>query len=400
MSVLQMLLSVWLVVTAVPFLACCGLGLIRIRSTKSTRTGWKSDAPILPIEVLVPIKGLLPDQESILEALLTQSYPAYHVIFIVESEEDPVNALLDEVCARHGHARKVISGVAERCAQKNHSLVQGLRHLRQETECLVFYDASNVADSQWLSRFTWPLRKGVSQVVTTFRAFEPIPQTLWGVAQAIYASFLLLLIANKPKPWGGATGIMRSTFDRSRVVDTWSRNVIDDLTLGNVLDKAGIPVLLDPINRLRSPLRRQSLWGFLNYLDRQILFPKFTNPFVWAVMTGSYLNLTLAISVTAVLGLMFPLNQAGAYFGFLSCGFLAFVVVVLMLFRQLNPFSISASKWLAASFPFIFATAFVFLRSIFRSYIDWHGARYWPGKDGLVLSVKRIDMSSDLRTSR
>ena len=214
MSVLEMALLIWLVVTAIPFLVCCGLGLARIRASETLRARSGSDAPILPIEVLVPIKGLLPDQERILESLLTQDYAAYSVMFIVESEEDPVNKLLDSFCAKFEHARKVIGGVAECCGQKNHSLVQGLKRVRPETECLVFYDASNAAEPQWLSRFTSPLRRGVAQVVTTFRAFQPIPETTWGVAQAMYASFLLLLMANKPKPWGGATGIMRGVLER------------------------------------------------------------------------------------------------------------------------------------------------------------------------------------------
>jgi ceramide glucosyltransferase len=390
LSILETALFIWLGVTAAPFLVCCCLGWAGIRVSKALLARSDCDAPILPIEVLVPIKGLLPDQERILETLLTQDYAAYRVMFIVESEEDPVNELVDSLCARYGHARKVISGLAECCGQKNHSLVQGLQHVRQETPCLVFYDASNAAEPQWLSRFTCPLRRGVSQVVTTFRAFRPMPETMWGVAQAMYASFLLLLMANKPKPWGGATGIMRGVLDRVDIIDAWSNNVIDDLTLGNVLERAKIDVFLDPINLLKSPLKNQSLTGFLNYLDRQILFPKFTNPLIWASMTVLYLNLTLAVVVSAVLGIMFPLNLVGPYSGCFSYGFLAFAVVSLILFRQINPFGISLVRWLAACFPFIFATAFVFLRSIFRNYIDWHGIRYWPGKDGVVLALRPI----------
>ena len=99
--------------------------------------------------------------------------------------------------------------------------------------------------------------------------------------------------------------------------------------------------------------------------------------------------------VTAGLGVMFPFNHVGPYFGCFSYGFLAFVVVILTLFRQLNPFGISFVRWVAACFPFIFMTAFVFLRSIFRNYIDWHGIRYWPGKGGVVLALKPISDSCE-----
>ena len=180
------------------------------------------------------------------------------------------------------------------CGQKNHNLVQGIKHLSPSTEVVVFCDSSNMVDTDWLRRFTEPVRTGAFEVVTTFRAFDPRPATIWGICQAIYAAFLLLLIANKPKPWGGATAIARNTLDRLDVIGEWSRNVIDDLALGNILDKAGIPVFLDPRSLLRSPLPNQSLSGLIHYLDRQILFPKWTNPIIW------FTTLLFQLSVTAV----------------------------------------------------------------------------------------------------
>ena len=127
----------------------------------------------------------------------------------------------------------MFSGIAALCAQKNHNLLAGLRSLKPDTEILVFCDSTNMADPGWLGRFTKPLRNGDCQVVTTFRAFRPDPETLGGVCQAIYASFIRLLAAIKPTPWGGATAIRRETFERLNVAEAWSRTVVDDLILGN-----------------------------------------------------------------------------------------------------------------------------------------------------------------------
>ena len=63
--------------------------------------------PIFPcMEILVPIKGVLPDQEKILESLLRQDYPSYNVIFLIESEEDPAGSLVDSLSSRFPHAQK------------------------------------------------------------------------------------------------------------------------------------------------------------------------------------------------------------------------------------------------------------------------------------------------------
>ena len=233
------------------------------------------------MEILVPIKGVLPGQEETLESMLRQDYPFYNVIFLIESEEDPAGLLVENLSNRFPNVRKVITGTAGMCGQKNHNLVQGIKHLSPGTEVVVLCDSSNMVDTDWLRRFTEPVRTGAFEVVTTFRAFDPRPLTMWGICQAIYAAFLLLLIANKSKPWGGATAIAVNTLYRLDIMGEWSRNVIDDLTLVTFSTK---PEFLCSWSRDLSqiPLPDQSLSGLIHFLDRQILFPKWTNPIIWS----------------------------------------------------------------------------------------------------------------------
>jgi ceramide glucosyltransferase len=282
----------------------------------------------------------------------------------------------------------VISGTAVLCAQKNHNLIAGLRSVKPDTEILVFCDSTNVADSGWLSRLTTPLRNGACQVITTFRAFRPGSVTMGAVCQAIYASFIRLLAAIKPTPWGGATAIRRDTFERINIVDMWSKTVVDDLVLGNALDRAGIKVCMDPHNLLKSPLPEQSVKGFLSYLDRQVLFPKFTNPGIWAATLVFHVNLTFALLLAVFMGMLFPAGLVGALCGWVSYGFLMVVALVAVVLRWTNPSRIPIKQWLVYFLPCIFLSAFVFVRSIFRNYIDWHGRRYWPGRGGVI---SRID---------
>jgi len=272
MSFSELLLFMWFLFTIIPPAVYISLGAIRI-GLASKRESGQTTADFPLVEILIPIKGVLTNQEKMLESVLQQDYPSYNVTFLIESEEDPACSLVDSLSSRYPHARKLITGKAGMCGQKNHNLVEGIKHLSPSAEVIVFCDSSNMVDPNWLARFTQPVRTGASEVVTTFRAFDPSPMTIWGICQAIYAAFLLILIANKPKPWGGATAITRSALHRLDVMGEWSRNVIDDLALGNLLDKAGIPVFLDPRSLVSSPLPNQSLGGLIYYLDRQILFP-------------------------------------------------------------------------------------------------------------------------------
>lgn len=392
MSVPTGVLTIWLAFTAILFLAPLMLGILTLRSTSAQTSGGRRHAPPAPLELLIPLKEVSSAQEQTLLSLLNQTHPNYRVLIILESERDPANPVVDRLCQRYEHARKIISGLSTGCAQKNHNLIAGIQSLRPETEIIVFCDSSNLASPDWLLQFTEPLETGVSQVVSTFRAFEPKPETLGGVSQAIYGSFVFLLDVLRPKPWGGATAIRRETFEDLNVTEAWARTVVDDLILGNVLEGRHISILLDARNLLKSPLRNQSVAGFLSYLDRQILFPKFTNPGIWVVTLVAHINVTLAVLFSVITGLvLFPLGLAGPVIGLASFAYLASLLLTALLMRTLTPFPVSVGNWLVCFLPCIFLIAFIFLRSVFRNYIVWHGRKYRTGFEGVVLEISSLD---------
>ncbi|MDQ7782151.1 MAG: glycosyltransferase [Desulfomonilaceae bacterium] len=390
-------LAVWFLLTVIPLVTVLVVGLTRIRAARRHRVTDEGPVPVSQVEILVPLKGRMPEQEKILTSLLEQRYPRYDVVFVLESEDDPGNVMVDELCSRYSHARKVISGVADVCAQKNHGLVAGVGNLRPETEILVFCDSTNAAAPDWLEYFTAPLRSGEAQAVSTFRAFDPRPETLAGVCQAIYASFILVLLMIKPKPWGGATGIRRAVFEALNVAEAWSRTVVDDLVLGNILDRARIDVHMRPRHLLRSPLRNQTVEGFLSYLDRQILFPKFTNPGIWFVTLTVILSLTLASYLSLAVTILFLFGYGEPYGAWICLGFLAVLGSALLVLRRVSPFPVSVAKWVSAFFPLLALASFVYLRSIVVNHIDWHGRRYRPGKGGVVLCTTYPSSGNDLR---
>jgi ceramide glucosyltransferase len=383
MSLPDVTLLSWLALTVLPLWGAMLLAVKRIRADYA-RSPDQGNLPVPPLEVFVPVKGAFPDQERVLNSLLEQSYPCYSVSFILESQDDAASAVVDALCQRHGHAHKIISGVSLSCAQKNHNLVQGTSSLSPATRILLFCDSTNAADHRWIERLTVPLRKGDGEVVTTFRAFDPRPQTLGGICQAMYAAFLVLLQVNKPTPWGGATAILRETFDRLGVREAWSRTVVDDLVLGNALEQAGVEVIVDAAALLKSPLHDQTVQGFLSYLDRQVLFPKFTNPGMWGQSLFFVVNVTMAVILTIVAGILFPAGWVGPVAGCASYAFLVSLVLFVLLLLRISPLSIGSLRWLAAFLPCLVLSAYVFLRSVIRNHIDWHGRRYWPGRKGVV----------------
>jgi len=390
MSGLSTVYMIWLVLTATVISVGFGIGVWKIlRERKPVLAG----DPALrhrPLEIVVPVTGHFPGQELILTTLLEQTYPTYDVIFVVESESDAASPVVDSLCTSHARARKVISGLASAGAQKNHNLIAGVRVLKPDTEIIVFCDSSNAADRGWLERFVGPLLTCEAKVVTTFRTFRASPETVGGVSQIMYGAFLRILAMIRPKPWGGATAIRRDIFHRLNVVDAWAKTVVDDLVLGNLLEEAGISVRMDPFNLLTSPLTRQSVLGFLQYLDRQILFPRFTNPGMWITTVVGVTNLGMTTLAALLVSILFALDMVPTAVGRVSIAFLGCLATNLAVVHKIDASPISLRKWLWTFVPFIACGSFLCVRSIFRNYIDWHGRRYRAGRKGIVLHVTRV----------
>jgi hypothetical protein len=152
---------------------------------------------------------------------------------------------------------------------------------------------------------------------------------------------------------------------------------------------------MDPCNLLTSPLADQTVRGFISYLDRQILFPKFTNPGLWITTITGVTILAVAVMAALLAGIAFALGGASGPVGWGSVGFLCLVLANLLILWGINESPISLRNWLLAFFPCISCAAFLCVRSIFVNHIDWHGRRYHAGKKGVVRIVSWLNGRRD-----
>ncbi len=383
------LFGLWLAITVTPAAGGIVVGWFKLWLARRRRMDNSVSSP--HIQILIPIKGQLPGQEEILEGMFRQDYPHYDVTFILESATDCACVLVDRLCARYPRGGKVIAGLAGKCAQKNHNLIAGISNLRPETEIVVFCDSTNAPpDPNWLARFSHPVRSGRAQVVTTFRIFKPETDSVAAYCQTIYGSIMRFLASCIPFPWGGGTCILRKTLESLELVDDWSKTVVDDLVLGNALKKAGIETVMEPMCCLITPIKSQDIAGYLHFFDRQVMFPKFTNPGLWSMLVLMYTNLALGVLISIVATLLAAGGILDFKIGLMSLAFLVSLVSVILILRATTPFSTPASHWLLALVPCVFLSEFVVIRSVFRNFIDWHGRRYWPGKNGIILRITSL----------
>ncbi len=373
-------------------LAPIALGILigGVRNLLTRFRTYPPDLAQIPIEIFVPVKGVVPNQHAILENLLQQTYANYSVNFLIETSQDAANQTVDELCRTYSHCRKYITGLTKKSAQKNHNLIVGVQHAQPETKLFVFCDSTNSVTPTWLDLFTRPLRNDDAPVVTTFRVFQPKTESWPALCQCVYSSIMQYFAATFPTPWGGATAIRRDVFERLNVVQEWSDTVVDDLTLGNTLRRAGVTIWMDPENLLKSPLENQTFGGYLHYFERQALFPKFTNPFLWIAVVVVCVNLAVGVLTAALFMALYPFGVVGATTAGISLVFSLVFFVILYILKRANPYVHSLSKWVAASLLCVFLNVYVVLKTINNEYIDWHGRRYYAGKNGKVFRIEPL----------
>lgn len=104
MAMLGLILTVWLATTTLSLFVEIALGLVKIRWSPSHEPYGATEPCAPPLEVIVPLKGIVAGQEFALGSLLEQDYPDYGVIFVLETENDSANAVVDKLLGRYPFA--------------------------------------------------------------------------------------------------------------------------------------------------------------------------------------------------------------------------------------------------------------------------------------------------------
>src|SRR6185369_3179869 len=101
------------------------------------------------VVVIVPIKGLDDDTHANIQALLSQDYPEYRLIFTLESDEDPAVNLLEKMATEDSRIEIVIAGLATSRGQKIHNQLAAAERTNEHDDVFAFMDADARPGNQW-----------------------------------------------------------------------------------------------------------------------------------------------------------------------------------------------------------------------------------------------------------
>lgn len=199
--------------------------------------------------VILPIRGLDDGLDENLRAILSQSYPAYRVLVVVDDSKDPVATHSRDVAKEFPKVglETVVSEESELRGKVN-ALRSGLSHLDPRDEVIVFADADIRPGPDWLRQLVQPLADPSVGVATGFRWYIPPRPTFWSLVRAEWnaVSANVLFDPKRAFAWGGSCAIRRSGLPLLRLETRWRGVLSDDLVLTEAVRDAGLGIAYAP----------------------------------------------------------------------------------------------------------------------------------------------------------
>jgi ceramide glucosyltransferase len=352
-------------------------------SAPPPETGPRGAAPRAAL--IVALTGASPEMRLCLESLLHQDYPNYDTVLVTRDPEDPATSLALEVLAGARRARHVLSGPAAGCSQKNYNLRAGLAVLDPAVDLLVFCDSTHRAPPDFLRHLLSPLIRGEAVLATGYHRVVAEDHRLGtlGRLQVVLILHLLMGISRVAQPWGGATAVRRSIFEKYRIARVWSENVIDDLSLWVRLRRAGIRVQPVAAAVLATHLAGQTVTDWVAWLTRQLFYLKYCLPGTWlaSALIACLLPGPVLLAALACLGGI--LGLASTQEALVGLGFLLAFSAAGACYRSLVPQKIPLGRWLLAIYAAPAVTFWSYLQTWLTHTISWRGISYrvtWGGK--------------------
>ena len=260
--------------------------------------------------VIVPCRGLDQNLRENLNALCRQNYPAFEIIFVVDSPDDPALKVIEGVRALWLNAsspstRVIVSGKAIESGQKVHNLIAAVREADERSEVFVFVDSDARPHGDWLRALVTPLADEKTGAATGYRWFIP-SKNLASQLRAVWNASIASAFGENSRRnfcWGGSTAIRRETFERLDMLERWRGTLSDDFAMTHSLEEARLSIHFVP--RCLAASHEDCNWReLLEFTTRQLKITRVYAPRLWRIVLVSnflfvmvfYGGLALALS--------------------------------------------------------------------------------------------------------
>lgn len=254
-----------------------------------------------PVTVFKPLHGDEPLLEDALASFCRQDYPAWQVIFGLQTEADPALAAVRRVQQRHPGCdiAVVIDPQRHGANHKVCNLINMLPHAKYDVLAITDSDLHVAPD--YLDRVVTPLGLPDTGLVCTLYAGLPATRRLPGLlgASHITHSFLpgalLARVLGRQDSLGATMLLRRATLARIGGLEALVDHLADDNALGRLVREVGlavrladtVPLTTVPETRLAALFRHELRWArtIRVLVPVQFVASAMQYPLAWAALT-------------------------------------------------------------------------------------------------------------------
>jgi len=263
--------SIWLIG------GCCIVSLWIIVDTRTKKRIFPSYTPV--VTVIVPCKGTGYGFHENIPAFLTQEYPRYQTLFVVDSKDDPAYSAVGQLTENKLNAHLALTNPLSGCSGKVAALLTGLASTA-DAEVLVFADSDMKPDTHWLQNLVAPLQDETIGATTGCRWYFP---TDWKTLLFSVWNMISIVGLFYPSPawvWGGSTAIRRNVFDKLHIKEKWKTAISDDCVVTKSVKEAKYSIYFEPKCLMESP-PETSIRSFMRWGARQFTWLRWHHPVLW-----------------------------------------------------------------------------------------------------------------------
>jgi ceramide glucosyltransferase len=236
------------------------------------------------VSIIAPCRGLDEDLEANLSALFCQKFPAYEILFVVDSETDAAVSVIEKLLNKNSvSAKLVVAGKATDSAQKVHNLRQAVLETSDASEVYVFVDSDARPSENWLSNLIAPLADEKIGAASGYRWFISKKMNFSSELRSAWnASIASALGANVRTNfcWGGSMAIRRETFEKIDMRERWRGVLSDDFAVTRAMKEAGLPIYFVP-QALTASVENCTFGELLEFTTRQMKITRVYAPNLW-----------------------------------------------------------------------------------------------------------------------
>ena len=283
-----------------------------------TNKGFKPPRPLPEVAVLLPLRGADPSLEACLKGLLAQDYPAYRAYVVIDSAEDPAQAVvarvLDGADPRAASVRVETRRIlGTHCSAKLSAQRQVLTALDGNVAVIAFLDADCVPAPNWLREIVAPFSDPRVGAATGIRWSAPRDDGWGTLARYVFLGLIYPQHFLYRIPWGGSLAIRRSAIESTGLLEHWTHCLCEDTSAYGRLRSAGLRLAFVPAaTQVNS--EAIELAGVHTFIFRQVVCARLHHVF-WPLILAANVATIVSFLISSLLALLGIVGVALTAFG-------------------------------------------------------------------------------------